>query len=202
MSSDQVEALKEEIWRRARARADQILKEAEREAERILEDARRRVEDSVRSRLEPEKLLLRRRILGRAVSEGRRMVILAKNEVLEKVFERALEKLRRETESKSEAYKSFLRKSLERAFEHLGGPDAGEIVIYASESDLPLLQELLGDAPARVRLEKAPIMGGLNASDAEGRKSYYASIEGRLEALKPILRERVAALLFRGAEAG
>jgi len=33
---------------------------------------------------------------------------------------------------------------------------------------------------------------------ADGRKSYYSSIESRLEALKPILREKVANLLFRG----
>ena len=95
MSSDQIEALKEEIWRRARERAAQILKETEAEANKIIEEARRRVEELAKSRIEPEKVLLKRRIIGRAISEGRRMIIMAKNEVVERAFEKAVEKLRK-----------------------------------------------------------------------------------------------------------
>jgi V/A-type H+-transporting ATPase subunit E len=200
MSSDQIEALKEEIWRRARERADQILREAEAEASRIIEEARRRIEEMTRSRIEPEKLLLRRRIIGRAISEGRRMIIMAKNEVVERAFEKAIEKLRKEAESKSEAYVNFLRKSLERALEYVSGPDTDEVVIYANESDLSIIAGMIKDAQVNVRLEKSPIIGGMNVLSVDGRKSYYGSIESRLEALKPILRERVANLLFRGVE--
>jgi V/A-type H+-transporting ATPase subunit E len=200
MSSDQIEALKEEIWRRARERADQILREAEAEASRIIEEARRRIEEMTRSRIEPEKLLLRRRIIGRAISEGRRMIIMAKNEVVERAFEKAIEKLRKEAESKSEAYVNFLRKSLERALEYVSGPDIDEVVIYANESDLSIIAGMIKDAQVNVRLEKSPIIGGMNVLSVDGRKSYYGSIESRLEALKPILRERVANLLFRGIE--
>jgi V/A-type H+-transporting ATPase subunit E len=200
MSSDQIEALKEEIWRRARERADQILREAEAEASRIIEEARRRIEEMTRSRIEPEKLLLRRRIIGRAISEGRRMIIMAKNEVVERAFEKAIEKLRKEAESKSEAYVNFLRRSLERALEYVSGPDTDEVVIYANESDLSIIAGMIKDAQVNVRLEKSPIIGGMNVLSVDGRKSYYGSIESRLEALKPILRERVANLLFRGIE--
>ncbi|MCL7386166.1 MAG: hypothetical protein LZ166_01370 [Thaumarchaeota archaeon] len=200
MSSDQIEALKEEIWRRARERADQILREAEAEASRIIEEARRRIEEMTRSRIEPEKLLLRRRIIGRAISEGRRMIIMAKNEVVERAFEKAIEKLRKEAESKSEAYVNFLRRSLERALEYVSGPDIDEVVIYANESDLSIIAGMIKDAQVNVRLEKSPIIGGMNVLSVDGRKSYYGSIESRLEALKPILRERVANLLFRGVE--
>jgi vacuolar-type H+-ATPase subunit E/Vma4 len=200
MSSDQIEALKEEIWRRARERADQILREAEAEASRIIEEARRRIEEMTRSRIEPEKLLLKRRIIGRAISEGRRMIIMAKNEVVERAFEKAIEKLRKEAESKSEAYVNFLRRSLERALEYVSGPDIDEVVIYANESDLSIIAGMIKDAQVNVRLEKSPIIGGMNVLSVDGRKSYYGSIESRLEALKPILRERVANLLFRGVE--
>ena len=200
MSSDQIEALKEEIWRRARERADQILREAEAEASRIIEEARRRIEEMTRSRIEPEKLLLKRRIIGRAISEGRRMIIMAKNEVVERAFEKAIEKLRKEAESKSEAYVNFLRRSLERALEYVSGPDIDEVVIYANESDLNIIAGMIKDAQVNVRLEKSPIIGGMNVLSVDGRKSYYGSIESRLEALKPILRERVANLLFRGVE--
>ncbi|MEM2188289.1 MAG: V-type ATP synthase subunit E [Nitrososphaerota archaeon] len=201
MSSEQLEALKEEIWRRAKERAERILKEAEMEAERILEEARKRVEESLRSSLESEKTLLRRRMLGRALSEGRRMLIMAKSEVVEKVFARALEKLRSEAESKSEAYRSFLRRSLEQALDHVSGPDVDEVIVYANESDLDLIASMIENAPVSMRLERASMIGGLNASDAGGQRIYYGSIESRLEALKPILREKIAAMLFRGVGA-
>jgi vacuolar-type H+-ATPase subunit E/Vma4 len=73
-------------------------------------------------------------------------------------------------------------------------------VIYANESDLSIIAGMIKDAQVNVRLEKSPIIGGMNVLSVDGRKSYYGSIESRLEALKPILRERVANLLFRGVE--
>lgn len=197
MSSEQLEALKEEIWRRAKEKAERILREAELEAERIREEASRKIEWSLKSGLESEKTLLRRRMLGKAVNEGRRALILAKNEVIEKVFERALEKLKKEAESKSETYRGFLRRSLEQALNYISGPDVNEIIIYANESDLDLLANIVKNAHMKVRLERAPIVGGLNASDAGGRKIYYGSIESRLEALRPILREKIAVMLFK-----
>jgi V/A-type H+-transporting ATPase subunit E len=202
MSYDQIEALKEEIWRRARERADQILREAEAEASRIIEEAKRKVEESARSRIEPEKLLLRRRLIGRAISEGRRLIIMARDEVVERAFEKALEKLRREAESKSEAYVNFLHKSLEHALEYVSGSDTDEVIIYANESDLSLLADMVKNAPVRVRLERSSMIGGVNVSSTGGRKSYYGSIESRLEALKPMLREKVANLLFREGGGG
>lgn len=197
MSSEQLEALKEEIWRRAKEKAERILKEAELEAERIREEARRKIEGSFRSRLESEKTLLRRRILGRAVNEGRRALIIAKNEVVEMIFRRALEKLRREAKLKSETYKNFLRSSLEQALNYISGPDVDEIIIYANESDLNLLADMIKETPVKVKLERAPIIGGLNVSDASGRKIYYSSIESKLEALRPIFREKIAVMLFK-----
>ncbi len=199
MGSEQIEALKEEIWRRAREKAEQILSDARAEAERIIEGAKQKAEEAVRRRVDPEKLIVRRRVLGRAISEGRKLVILARNEVMEKAFQRALEKLRVESESKSEAYRSFLLKLLKKALDDLSS-DGGEITIHANQSDIDLLRSLVekvSNAQASVRFEKADIMGGLIASEADGRKVFYGSIESRLEALKPILRDKVASILFK-----
>lgn len=199
MASEQVEALKEEIWRRAKEKAEQILSDARAEAERIIEGAKQKAEQILRSKVNPEKLMVRRRALWRAISEGRRLVILARNEVVEKAFQKALEKLRVEAESKSEAYRSFLLKLLKNAFDGLGS-DRGEITIYANESDISLLKSMieeLSSSQASIRFEKADIMGGIIASEADGRKMFYGSIESRLEALKPILRDKVATILFK-----
>jgi len=200
LSIDQIEALKEEIWRRARERAEEILRSADEEAKRILEEARRRAEEMLRSRVEPEKLLIRRRIIGRAVSEGRRMLISAKNEVVEKAFKRALEKLRVDAESKSGEYVSFLVKSLEDALSRFPNPDE-ELIIYARESDLDILRNhirgLPGRSPDKIIFERADFMGGIVVADRAGTKIYYSTLEGRIESLKPLLREKAASILFR-----
>ncbi len=203
MSSDQIQALKDEIWRRARERAENILKNAREEAERILEEARRASEESLRSRVEPEKILMRRRLIGRAVSEGRRMVILAKNELVEKAFQKALEKLKKEAELKSEAYRSFLLKSLRSALDNLPTSNNDVVLIYANESDTNLLKDMvkeLSSSQINIKFKKADIVGGMIISEADGRRVFYNSIESRLEALKPILREKVASILFKGVE--
>ena len=201
MTSEQIQALKEEIWRRAREKAEKILEDAEREAQRIVQDARRRAEEVLRSRVEPEKLLVRRRIIGRAVGEGRRLVIAAKNELVEKAFEKALEKLKRDAQAKSEDYRRFLLKAFEKAVSFYSNTD-GDLIIYANESDINLLREAIGKLPenrsSRIRLERADILGGLIASDPDGRRVYYNTIEGRIEALRPVLREKVASILFGG----
>jgi len=200
MGSDQIQALKEEIWRRARQKADQILRDAEKEAERIIKEARGVAEKSIKSKIEPEKLLMKRRILGEAVNEGRKMVISAKNELMEKAFQIALERLKREAESKSEAYRIFLLKSLKDGLDKLSGSDGSSIVVYANESDISLLKNMvkeLSSSQIDIRFEKAEIMGGVILSEANGKKVFYNSIESRLEALKPILREHAASILFR-----
>ena len=199
MGSEQIEALKEEIWRRAREKAEKILSDARAEAEKIIEGAKQKAEEALRRRVDPEKLIVRRRVLGRAISEGRKLVILARNEVIEKAFQRALDKLKVEAESKSEEYRSFLLKLLKNAFENLGS-DGGEITIYANESDIDLLKSMVKEltgSQVSIRFEKADIMGGLIASEADGRKVFYGSIESRLEALKPALRDKVASMLFK-----
>ncbi|MCD6592101.1 MAG: hypothetical protein J7K78_03700 [Thaumarchaeota archaeon] len=200
MSSDQIQALKEEIWRRAREKAYKILRDADAEARRIVDDARKRAEDSLKSKVEPEKLIIRRRVLGRAISEGRRLLILTKNELVEKAFQKAIEKLREDADSKSEAYRSFLLKVLDKALNLLSDSDEN-LVIYANRSDIPFLRERIKQSSSpvadRIRFEEAEIMGGIIVSEADGRRIYYETLEGRVEALKPILRERVAAILFQ-----
>ncbi|RLF98584.1 MAG: hypothetical protein DRN49_05670 [Thaumarchaeota archaeon] len=200
MSSDQIQALKEEIWRRAREKAHEILRDAEAEAKRIIDGAKKRAEEALKDRLEPEKLIIRRRVLGRAVSEGRRLLILSKNELIEKAFQKAIEKLEEDANSKSEAYRNFLIKVLDRTLSLFSDSDE-DLIIYANRSDMPFLKERIkqisNPLASRIRFEEAEIMGGIIASEADGRRVYYGTIEGLIEALKPTLREKVAAILFR-----
>jgi len=200
VSSEAVQALKDEIWRRAREKADKILEEAEKEAEKMLEEARRKVEEDLKRRIEPERIVLKRRILGKAIMDGRRMVILARNELIEKAFEKALEKLKTLPQSNPKEYEEFLAKSLRKAVELLSESGEKELTVYANERDLKTLEEMaktFSSRPIKFRFEKADLLGGVVVADPDGRKVFNNSLEGRLSSLKPLLRERVASILFK-----
>jgi len=201
MSSNAVQALKEEIWRRAREKAENILKNAEERAKKMIETAETKAREELRSKIEPEKLVLKRRILGKAVMDGRKAVILAKNEVVEKAFEKALEKIRALTDS--DLYREFLAKSLKKAveeFSDIGGEE--ELIVYANERDLEFLREKTRELYPSVKLKfrKGDFIGGIIVMDSAEKRVFYDTIESRFEALRPVLREKVASLLFKGGE--
>ncbi|RLG06614.1 MAG: hypothetical protein DRN65_04945 [Thaumarchaeota archaeon] len=200
MSSNAVQALKEEIWRRAREKAENILKNAEERAKKMIEAAETKAREELRSKIEPEKLVLKRRILGKAVMDGRKAVILAKNEVVEKAFEKALEKIRALTDS--DLYREFLAKSLKKAIEEFSDIGGEELIVYANERDLEFLREKTRELYPSVKLKfrKGDFIGGIIVMDSAEKRVFYDTIESRFEALRPVLREKVASLLFKGGE--
>ena len=200
MSSNAVQALKEEIWKRAREKAENILKSAEERAKKMIETAETKAREELRSKIEPEKLVLKRRILGKAVMDGRKAVILARNEVIEKVFEKALEKIRALTDS--DLYREFLVKSLKKAIEEFSDIGGEELIVYANERDLEFLREKTRELYPSVKLKfrKGNFIGGIIVMDSAEKRVFYDTIESRFEALRPVLREKVASLLFKGGE--
>jgi len=200
MSSDAVQALKEEIWKRAREKAENILKNAEEKARKMIEAAEAKAREELRSKIEPEKLVLRRRVLGKAVMDGRKMVILAKNEVIGRVFERALERIKTLTDS--DLYREFLVKSLRKAIEEFSDIGGEELIVYVNERDLDFLQGKVRelDPPVKLKFRRGEFIGGMIVTDPEEKRVFYDTIESRFEALRPILREKVASILFKGGE--
>ncbi|MCX8187150.1 MAG: V-type ATP synthase subunit E family protein [Nitrososphaeria archaeon] len=200
MSSDAIQVLKEEIWRRAREKAENIMKEAEEKAMKIIEAAEMRVREEVRSKIESEKLALKRRTLGKALMEGRREVISAKHEVLEKVFERVVERIN--TLRDSDLYRGFLVNNLKRAIKKFSDMNVEELAIYVNEKDLEFLQSRVRELnpPVKLKFRKGDFIGGMIVTDPEEKMTFYDTIEGRFESLKPILREKIASILFRRVE--
>jgi len=200
MSSNAVQALKEEIWKRAREKAENILKSAEERAKKMIETAETKAREELRSKIEPEKLVLKRRILGKAVMDGRKAVILARNEVIEKVFEKALERIRALTDS--DLYREFLVKSLKKAIEEFSDIGGEELIVYANERDLEFLREKTRELYPSVKLKfrKGDFIGGIIVMDSAEKRVFYDTIESRFEALRPVLREKAASLLFKGGE--
>ena len=201
MSSEQIQELKEEIWRRAREKADRILSEAKNEAERILGNARAEAENFMKNKLEPEKLIIRRRIIGKAMMDGRRLLILTKNDLINEVFSKAVEKLKRFRES--EEYEKFLVKCLKEAVEAMNPSDGDEFIVYVDKRDLELLKKKVGEIfkhNLKFKFKEGSFMGGVVVMDSEGKRIFYNTIESKLESLRPLLREKIASMLFREVE--
>lgn len=151
----------------------------------------------MRNKLEPEKLIMRRRIIGKAVMDGRRLLILTKNDLINKVFSRAVEKLKMFRES--EEYEKFLIKCLKEAVEAMNPSDGDEFIVYANKKDLDLLKkeiEKIFKHSLKFRFREGDFIGGVVVTDLDGKRIFYNTTESRLESLRPFLREKVASILF------
>jgi len=92
-----------------------------------------------------------------------------------------------------------LKKATEEVVRALG---VGEnLIIYARENDIEFIKSFLEkekNAPSsNVKFKKGEFMGGVIGMSADGSKIFYNTLESRVEALKPMLRERVASILFK-----
>ena len=157
----------------------------------------------MKNRIEPEKLLMRRRIIGKAVMDGRRLLILAKNDLINEAFSRAIEKLKRFRES--EEYEKFLVKCFKEAVEAMNPSNGDEFIVYVNKRDLDLLEKKAGEIfehSLRFKFREGDFMGGVVVMDSDGKRVFYNTIESRLESLRPIIREKVASMLFKEVEMG
>jgi len=157
----------------------------------------------VKDKIEPEKLLMRRRIIGKAVMDGRRLLILAKNDLINEAFSRAIEKLERFRES--EEYEKFLVKCFREAVEAMNPSNGDEFIVYVNRRDLDFLEKKAGEIfehSLRFKFREGDFMGGVVVMDSSGKRIFYNTIESRLESLRPILREKVASMLFKEVKMG
>lgn len=144
---------------------------------------------------------MRRRIIGKAVMDGRKLLILAKNDLINEVFSRAVEKLKRFRES--EEYERFLIKCFKEAVEAMNPSNGDEFIVYVNKGDLDFLEKKAGEIfkhSLKFKFKEGNFMGGVVVADSDGKRIFYNTIESRLESLRPILREKIASILFGEVE--
>ncbi len=162
----------------AKARADRILEKARQEEARIRKDTERHLRTIVGSELRA----VHDRIVGRANLEGRKKVMEAKMELLDKVFNSAREKLEATKES-GEDYQEVVKKLIYEAAEAIG---EDELIVSSNEADQGFLKktlpELSKELGVSLKLDSKPIdtMGGVIVKNLDATKVYYNTLEGRL----------------------
>jgi vacuolar-type H+-ATPase subunit E/Vma4 len=167
------------IIAKAEVRATRILENARQEETRIKSDVDRHLRTIVGSELRA----VHDRIVGRANLDGRKMVMEAKMELLDTVFESAREKLEAMAKKGGADYQEVVKKLISEAVEAIG---EDELIVSSNKADHGFLKktisELSKEMGVSLRLDAKPIdaMGGVIVKNQRGTKVYYNTLEGRL----------------------
>jgi V/A-type H+-transporting ATPase subunit E len=193
----------QDIVQEARRRAEEILERARKEASSLLreaeEEGKRRAEELLGRAREEGRLLYEER-MARGRVEARKELLAKKEELIEEVFRRAEERLRKHVSSR-EYERDLLRMTVE-ACRRLGSE---EVVVEANAADLKRLREMEGEL--RKRLEGIRVslgkpveaLGGVRVRSADGRVELDETLESRMRREREALRVLVARILFEGS---
>ncbi|MGQ4890879.1 MAG: V-type ATP synthase subunit E [Candidatus Njordarchaeia archaeon] len=204
---EEIKAIAEEIRRRTEKEVKEILEKAKKEAERIIEEAKNESEKIFQHEAHSRLMIIRRRILGTAEYEARKKIILAKNEIVQKVYENALEELKKIAKGLNPKYdyKEILYLLIKEAVVTMDEP---EVIVKANEIDMKYLIEHAGEIQRRIKQETGldtkikvasepvNIIGGIIAENYGKTKIYHNTLEGRLRKAFEKLKPELAKVLF------
>jgi vacuolar-type H+-ATPase subunit E/Vma4 len=186
---------------KAEERAKEILKSAQEEVERIKDESEKQILSLVGSDLRAS----RDRILGRAELEGRRSMMDARQRVLSHVFDEISKRLKDISDGKDKKvdYSEILVNLITEAAMAIGDE---ELIVSANESDLKYLgknlgkintqlKATLGECTVKLADESIDVIGGVIVRNRDGTKTYYNTLDGRLESVKTKFAAQVAEIL-------
>lgn len=204
----EVEAIAEEIRKRTEKEIKEILEKAKKEAEGIIGDAKIESEKTFQHETHSRLMIIRRRILGTAEYEARRKIILAKNEIVQKTYETALDELKKLAKGLNSKYDywEILYQLIKEAVVTMDEP---EVLVKANEKDMKYLIEHTNEIQRRIQQETGidtkikvspePIetIGGVIVENYGKTKIYHNTLEGRLRKAFEKLKPELAKMLFK-----
>ncbi len=177
-----INEVKEEILNNARQSAEEIIKEAEKEKALLENSANNQIQE-IKKKLdsEAESAISQYRTMALAKAKGilRKEKLSLESEMINKVFQKAKEKLKDLPESKRKAHISALAKKSE-----------GLEKAYCSKKDINIAKKLVKEA-----IEK-DMLGGLIFEDSKGEIRIDLSYEAMLEDIKKEKIKEIAEMLF------
>lgn len=192
---------RKEVVSRAEERAESILEAAEKDCKRIKAESEKQVLNIVSSELRA----VRDRIVGGVELEGRKLLMLARDELSSSVFDEVETRLREISEGRDESidFGEILVKLITEATSTMGGE---EFIVEANGRDLKYLQKHLKKIKAgmekvldggSLQLDSKPIptMGGVVVRNRDGTKIYYNTLEGRIKNVRSRIEAEVAKTL-------
>ncbi len=182
------------ILEEAEKKATWILTKAEEEKKRIMEQTHRSIEGVIGSELRA----VHDRIVGRAQLEGRRQLLEARMEVLNRVRDEAHEQIKAVAAGKRRGvdYSGSLIKLIAEADQAMG---EDMYLVSANAKDLKYLKKNVGDISEaiggkKITIKETPvdIIGGVVVSNEDGTKSMENTLERRLGVVNNRLQTEIA----------
>jgi vacuolar-type H+-ATPase subunit E/Vma4 len=198
--SESLDKLQNRILADAKIKADEIIRDAEAKAEQILSEARQMSQkeaDDIRAKAKLEADAVRRSILSSKIRANRLKVLGEKNRIVQDVVRTVEDRLSRIASSSQ-----FEAAAQHFVAEAVKGVDSDQPVIRfgfkdASKKSMDGVSKMVPKG-SKVLFEDKPIdgLGGVVASDAEGRVIFNNSFKSRLERLDSQLLTLISATIF------
>jgi len=137
-------------------------------------------------RKESEKI--EKQIVGSSDLESRNKQLLLVEESVEKVFDKAIEKIK--ATNRNEEYSKLITTLLNEATEALG---TTEVMIYTNSKDQDVVKQTLSKySGAELSSETIDCLGGVEIKSKDGSMAFNNTIDARIERLKPLIRKEIA----------
>ncbi len=137
-------------------------------------------------RKESEKI--EKQIVGSSDLESRNKQLLLVEESVEKVFDKAIEKIK--STNRNDDYSKLITTLLNEATEALG---TTEVMIYTNSKDQDVVKQTLSKySGAELSSETIDCLGGVEIKSKDGSMAFNNTIDARIERLKPLIRKEIA----------
>jgi len=198
--SESLDKLHNRILSDAKLKADETIREAQAKADQIIAEARQRAQkeaDELLSKAKLEAEAVRRSILSSKVRANRLRILDEKNRIVQEVLGAVEEKLSNIAKSSrfGETAQRFVAEALKAV-------DSDRPVVRlgfkgSSKQNLDSVSKVLPKG-SKLVFEEDPVdgLGGVVASDAEGRVTFNNSFRSRLERLDSQLLTLIASTIF------
>ncbi len=187
-----VEKLIERIKKDAERKAEEILERKEEEAEEVRQEIEKEKErrlDEIRKKEKREIETMENRILSQAKLESRKKKMNIREEMIERVFKRARERLE---ELDPSEYEEYLKKSIKKSMQVLGE----DIVIHCNEESVDEVQSIAREFDPSLDIEGGlNSLGGIKATSKKGAEIDF-TFEANIERNKKELRKEISEILF------
>ena len=123
---------------------------------------------------------LEKQIIGSSDLESRNKQLLLVEESIEKVFDKALEKIK--NSNRDQNYSKLLESLIKEATTALG---TTEVIVTTNSKDKDLIQPLLQSFSGSE-------LGGVQVKSKDGSMTFDNTIDARIQRLKPLIRKEIA----------
>lgn len=190
-----VENITGRIKKDASKKAQKRLDEAKAEAEKLLSQAKSELErekSEIQQETEKTIKIQRSRALSEGKLEARKLKLLAKEDVIQRAFDLAFERLKNLEASQKE---KFINSAFNSAQSELGN----DLDVLCHPQDQQLVTKIASSISPRITVSSAAFthVGGVILRAKDGSAQIDATIEGVLDRMRNDLRREVAEILFK-----